>query len=860
MKKKNRISVRLRAAALLLTALAVCSGSVFPVLADEEETQQRTDSSELPEHITPDDGDIDINDDFPAAFDLRNVDGINYVTPVKSQGGWGTCWGFGATAASETSMLYEMVNKQGMKIDGYDLDLSELQLAWFANKALPMDDNSVPSQRGEGCYIINFNGEPEENALTVGGFSFTATSIYSMGIGPISEEDAPYQNKSGNTVDDNDGFPMFYKTTGEDWSVPEEYRFQSIIELENGNILPSPAVITGPDKNGKYSYSYNEQATLVMKQELMNGRAISVSYFADSPSYDALDTEKHYISDKYAHYTYDTMRPNHVVCIVGWDDNYPRSSFLQGTTEDGRDMAPPADGAWIVKNSWGCEGQKFPHKNSWGVDNSGYFYLSYYDRSISTPETFDFYTENLSSRQEYLTIDQYDLMPTNTCDGYLGGAPIVIANVFSAETDQDLRALSTETVLPNTEVTFAVYKLNKSPKSPIDGEMIFSTVVKFDYAGYHRIDLDEPIRLREDDRFSVTVSEKTQEGYTTPVKKNTNKAYAMEKLNDPKFIENSKDIGAAGIAYYVGVINRGESFMFAPDDDTGGYSWSDLADSIGSIKEIDIADNGGDYMTYDNFPIKAYSDPLLKENSDVLLRDGIWLAEREDADPQYIEIVNDGSRITVIDPSSKENKPLGGEFMYNAEICKLRYILDDTPNNTHIAYITADGEDKAVFDFNNGDVMTLRFLTDKTGEDLSFYDDSELAELAVEYYRVTTGSTARLRALATQYEGGLAEMAVINDDTFEILAAYKVDRLTAAGTDRNGNAVDLTAPVPYKPAEESSAADSPQADAPTDESKTADTVKQPVPHSDNPKTGAGMTAAFVIAAAAMCAAIKARKS
>ena len=43
--------------------------------------------------------------DFPESFDLRNVDGTSYVTKVKLQNPFGTCWGFAATAAAETSIL-----------------------------------------------------------------------------------------------------------------------------------------------------------------------------------------------------------------------------------------------------------------------------------------------------------------------------------------------------------------------------------------------------------------------------------------------------------------------------------------------------------------------------------------------------------------------------------------------------------------------------------------------------------------------------------------------------------------------------------------------------------------------------------
>ena len=70
----------------------------------------------------------DTNTRLPDRFDLRDY---GYVTPVKNQGLLGTCWGFAAIAAAETSILSELglSYEQFREVYGYDLDLSENQLA-----------------------------------------------------------------------------------------------------------------------------------------------------------------------------------------------------------------------------------------------------------------------------------------------------------------------------------------------------------------------------------------------------------------------------------------------------------------------------------------------------------------------------------------------------------------------------------------------------------------------------------------------------------------------------------------------------------------------------------------------------------
>ena len=602
---------KLRALAAAALAVMLAASQTAPAFAEPGEDSEETvipSFGVFGAGFTGEDtGDDDpAKADHPRKFDLRDVDGVNYVTPVKSQGGWGLCWGFAAISACETSILYELRNDLGIEADPAELDLSERQLAWFANSYIGNDSPYYPSQKGEGTHLIYLDPDDRDDnyRLGAGGMTLFATSVFSMGIGPVDEALVPYRNLSGNKKVDERLGREYYVAAGEDWSVDENYHFAMNFELEESNALPSPANYIPADETGEeYYYEYDPSATEMIKHELMRGRAVAISFFSDSPVIRELDSNKKYISENYAHYTYDPEFSNHAVCIVGWDDDYSKDNFLQGISPSGEDMAPPHDGAWIVKNSWGSKTGEFPNRSDWGVDGTGYFYLSYYDKSLASPESFDFYTEGFVSDREILSINQYDLMPVRELEGLAFGAPVVSANVFRAETDQTVRALSTETIERNTAVTYSVYRLKKNFKNPCDGELVYSATKKYDYPGFHRINLDEDVVIKEDEYFSVTVSQKTASGSPLPLKKNVNYDSVKNEISNPETVENFKSMGARALQYYVGIINPGESMVYMPDPETGKYKWMDLTELVGELQASELETTGHIYSTYDNFPI-----------------------------------------------------------------------------------------------------------------------------------------------------------------------------------------------------------------------------------------------------------------
>lgn len=504
------------------------------------------------------------NKAFPKTYDLRD-EGV--VTPVKSQNPWGTCWSFGAIAACETSIMSDL----GWTVDaGQTVDLSELQVAWFAYRPLP---DGSGSQAGEGRHST----DPNPNAiLDLGAMPYTVTSVLSSGIGPVAESDAPYRNKEGIIAKDQPGNPVCYAPVG-DWSVDERLRFRQAVELEESSVLPSPA---GKDEDG--SYHYQQAGTDAIKENLLAGRAVEIGFAADTSRPGQTGPAKYINTDTWAHYTYDEdAEVTHAVAIVGWDDSYSKDNFLEG-------HRPERDGAWIVKNSWGSVTEEFPNKFAWGENGEGYFHLSYEDKSLSLPESFDFYTETYGQTADYYLINQYDYLPSDGVTSVQKNEEAAMANVFEAEESQRVRSLSCETSKPNTTATYELYRLHDGFANPRDGELLAAATKTYEYGGYHRIELDEGFPMEQGERFSVVVTERCDDAYEVLTDKAVNKNGMVE----------------GDTIYSIGVVNPGESYLLENGE------WSDWSDDVAAIKEAAAATPEGDIFDYDNFAIKAYSDPM----------------------------------------------------------------------------------------------------------------------------------------------------------------------------------------------------------------------------------------------------------
>ena len=282
----------------------------------------------------------------------------------------------------------------------------------------------------------------------------------------------------------------------------------------------------------------------------------------------------------YAQYTYNDVQSNHAVTVVGWDDTFPAGNFLEG-------HQPPGPGAWIVKNSWGSD---------WG--NDGYFYLSYYDRTLGYPQTFE-YVKPEDKEPQSLEILEHDFMPSEYVSTIYYSDPVNTAGIFEMETDSVLQYVSAMTGDLNTEVTVSVYLLSEGAKGPTDGVLMETVSDAFDYAGYHRMALGSNISLPKGSIIGIVVLQRahTPEGIRYAF---VNTSSLGQKAIE-KYAKANEDTGKTLERYCTGVVNPGENFVSFVDG-----RWIDWSEEVNRLAGLEDCD----FVAYDNLPIKGYSYPL----------------------------------------------------------------------------------------------------------------------------------------------------------------------------------------------------------------------------------------------------------
>lgn len=280
----------------------------------------------------------------PSNFDLRKM--LNLT--VKNQMHTGSCWAFSTTTLLESNIgLHTKVTSP----------LFSARHIEYATSKTFLDG-------------INKNGYDRE--IDEGGNSLYSFSYCTSGFGPVLEDDMPFKD-SGEKI-------KLSEINKKPAKKIEEYiRFPSIhkknlygitVYMDNSSKILTSAQVSDIREQLKKHITVNGG---IITSIHMEAKYFNTGSLTSGTAY--------YCNDNLA-------ETNHLVTIVGWDDNYSKDNFNAS-------RRPTKNGAWLIQNSWGKD-----------YGENGYFWISYDDVLVEA------YTAGIISVNDidYTNIYQYDIL------------------------------------------------------------------------------------------------------------------------------------------------------------------------------------------------------------------------------------------------------------------------------------------------------------------------------------------------------------------------------------------------------------------------------------------------------------------
>lgn len=266
--------------------------------------------------------DADVYTTLPSSYDLRDVNGKNFITPVRNQGNLGLCWAF---ASAETAESY-ILQKSDTSYETNPILISERQIDYATSK----DGISDYSNNKYKVFI--------DRSLGDGGNFYISTVLMASGVSTVNYNDFKmYDDKDFEKVELSD--TISYKKS--------MYELNSTIDMPRLNLRASTGNLSEDEMNTFTSYIN------LVKTNIMKYGAAYVSTYMNSACYYKDTNSNKLVLDVYG----CGVSGGHAMQIVGWDDDfeysycYDNNNHKELTSDCKKSVT--GKGAWIIRNSWG---------------------------------------------------------------------------------------------------------------------------------------------------------------------------------------------------------------------------------------------------------------------------------------------------------------------------------------------------------------------------------------------------------------------------------------------------------------------------------------------------------------------------
>ena len=170
------------------------------------------------------------------------------------------------------------------------------------------------------------------------------------------------------------------------------------------------------------------------------------------------------------------LQPGHFVTLIGYDDNFPVTNFIN---------QPKNPGAWIIKNSWGPVG-----------NNNGFGYISYEDTSFLAVDMNAFIPQSAAVAYIFENTIDYHVNYQTDLTGLTGfdGNYTYYSNEFISEYSELIGAVGTYFNESGINYSFDVY---------VNNTKVHSQSGVSEFSGFRTIVLSKYIPVNAEDEFKV---------------------------------------------------------------------------------------------------------------------------------------------------------------------------------------------------------------------------------------------------------------------------------------------------------------------------------------------------------------------